>query len=177
MSDDERYDTIEEQLWLEYTDFFCEIRDYIIANIDIFSTSSLIDSIEKYRIPNSDTELWKLPQVVDVYNYCVTHQNEVPSNKRDWILGSLLSSNFEYVMQCKDDIVGEYLFTHPDIFNLKIENNVIKIGAIDNVVHFLIPDFNAIQPPEIDSYYDLCTDKLIPNIDVDYSDESEDSES
>lgn len=96
-----------------YTEFFDKIRNAIIRGIDIdeYSSKSLIAGIESYHIKGEKGNPRRLRQVVEIYNYCLTHPNDVSTNDKNFILGVLLASNFEYA-SCNDDkfvVVNEFL--------------------------------------------------------------------
>lgn len=144
-----------------YIQYFNSIRDYIIDNIDQFSTDSLIKAMETYYKEDEIPEnRYRIQQGVDVYNYCLQHQNNIKPNKNDCILGALLISGFIYGTHGSDcykpdDKVAFYDYIEEFLEINKINNTSwsngcyleFHINDIEGALKLLIPEFNFPQPP------------------------------
>ena len=140
-----------------YTKYFDAIRDYIIDNINRFSTKSLIKAMETYHEECEKPPIRRLKQAIDIYKYCKEHPNDVEENDNDFILGVLFVSNFVY---CSHNscvyVSANDEFSMVD--NLLESNNIfasfgcgggfslIEIAEIGRVLKLLIPEFNVPQP-------------------------------
>ena len=141
----------------QYVEYLNAIRDYIINNINRFSTKSLIKAMETYYEAEEEPPFYRIKQAIDVYKYCKEHPNDVEENNKDFILGVLFVCNFVY---CSYNS-GTYMSAHDKFSSVddllagnKIAASfgcggyycVIEIIEIGRVLKLLIPEFNVPQP-------------------------------
>ncbi len=155
----QNFDEIIKEDVKEYSEYFDSIRNYIIDNLDKFSTQSLIEGMEKYFINDVEDidERSRLQQAVEVYNYCKQHPNNVEPNDKDFILAVLFSCGFVYYTYnscCWSSAHDEFekidtLLRTNDI-NVIIGSGgcygVVTIRDIEGTLKLLIPEFNVEQP-------------------------------
>ena len=130
----------------------------ITSLITSSSTQSLIEGTERYH-KYDEGVAYRHQQVIDLYKYCKEHPNKVEPNDRDFILGALFASGFQFCsynlgaggsshdkLKLVDDLLRDndidVDFAYPGIAACNIY--VIEIGR---VLKLLIPDFNYPQPP------------------------------
>lgn len=140
-----------------YAEYFDAIRDYIINNINRFSTMSLIKAMETYLEEDEEPPIKRIKQAIDVYKYCEEHPNDVEENDNDFILGVLFVSNFAYCSY-NSGVYGSDGDEFSVVDNLLSSNNIratfwcggyycyIDIIEIERVLKILIPEFNIPQP-------------------------------
>ena len=160
-----------------YKKYFDSIRDYIINNIDKFSTQSLLRAITSYHEEGESEfgDCERIKQVLDIYNYCKEHPNNVEPNEKDLILGYLLVSGFRYEGSGYEpdyDEVESFLHDN-DIYLISGSGGsyvVYDILDIERALKLLMPEFNVPQPiyhyhfegfPSIDALNNLF--RLTPN--------------
>lgn len=157
ISKDEYEQIIAEDMKL-YAKYFDSIRDHIIKNLDYtYSTASLIEALESYRI-QGEHKPQRLRQVVEIYNYCLTHPNDIAFNDDDFILGVLLASSFEYeTFNYIPDSRTYDRFVVVDKFLNENELDaygasgggykIIYVSNIEKALNLLAPEFDYPQPP------------------------------
>ena len=136
-----------------YDKYFDEIRDHIIENINAHSTSSLITALETCHTH----ERQRLQQVDEIYNYCISHPNNIAANDNDFILGVLLASSFEYDTETwgsDSPVYDEFFIVDKFLEETDLDHvgychdgyTTIYVSDIEKALKILTPKFKCPQP-------------------------------
>lgn len=153
----EEYENLVAEDGKRYAEYFNAIRDYIINNIDHFSTKSLIKAMERYQEEDEELPIRRIKQAIDVYKCCKEHPNNIPENDKDFILGVLFVSNFSYCSYnsgCYVSANDEFSMVDDLLASNEIAATfgwggcycIIGIMEIGRVLKLLIPEFDVPQP-------------------------------